>query len=550
MRNTNTFFCLLLLTILTLQCRRSDEGDSLITDTDQLRQELVGGWNLISAVGESEQWYFTAAGGGRYAYFNDDSFENGEWRIQGQDILLDQSAPRAVQIDGSILKMGNVRLQRDTSIKRALEDRLATWVAGTWVSDDSMLVYTFMENGYYQKIYTDDPTIPIDGDWYMSGMKIVEDDYDMRADPVTFYQDGAEMRWGAMNFYRKGARPEQLTTDDVDAAGDRLNAHTFMADLGRFGDVQVAPYQYRDRYRYQLRINLLRDGRLVYEMPEFPGNRLGELDGVQAISARDVDQDGDNDLLVIADYLQDTGNELKSATVKAYYRNLGRSFRIDQDMTEAMSRSSNVRSIKDMVDFIRERQPVAERPTEQTTSKGESSSSSSSSSASSRYRKYRDDRSVCRIRVAALQGEINYEKLGKLGDLGILSYEPADNGFTYVYLGKYISKYTAYRILDRVKRRGHRSAYVIVEQDYLNDNSEDDAAFSTYQFLSLKKLDMEPFNALDPSYQSDIYVTYANGYYRLSMGLYQKQLYPYIEEEFKNIAARLGYGGGFSRTIE
>lgn len=545
MRNTNTFIYLLVLTVLSLQCRRSGEGGdgSPITDTDRLRQEIVGGWNLISAVGESEQWYFSAAGGGRYAYFNDDTFENGQWRIQEQDILLDESAPRAVQIDGSILKMGNVRLQRDTTVKRALEAQLVNWVTGTWVSDDSMLVYTFMENGYYQKTYTDDPSIPIDGDWYMDGMKIVEDDYEMRADPVTFYQNGNEMRWGAMIFYRQGARPERLDTDVIAEEADLLSAHTFMADLGRFGEVQVAPYQYRDRYRYQLRIKLIKDGRSVYDLPEFPGNRLGELDGVQAISARDVDQDGDNDLLVMADYLRDTGDELVSTSVKVYYRNLGRSFRVDQEMTDAMSQSSNIRSIQDMVDFIRERQPAAKSEQKQTTSGSKSSSPSSS------YRKYQDDRSICRIRVAALQGAVDYEKLGKLGDLGILSYEPADNGFTYVYLGKYISKYTAYRILDRVKRRGYRSAYVIVEQNYLNNQAEDAPAFSTYQFLSLQKLDLQPFNDLDPSYKSDIYITYAKGYYRLSMGLYQKQLYPYIEEEFKNIAARLGYGGGFSRTI-
>ena len=549
MRNTNAFIVLMLLLVLTTYCNRSDDGPggSPITDADHLRQEILGGWNLISAVGESEQWYFTAAGGGRYAYFNEDVFENGQWRIQEQDIVLDELNPRAVQIDGSILKMGNMRLQRDTSVKTSLENQLASWVAGTWVSDDSMLVYQFMENGYYQKTYTDDPTIPIDGDWRMEGMKIVEDDYDMRADPVSFYSDGNEMRWGAMTFYRQGARPERRESQSP-AEGELLRDHAFTADLGRFGNVQVAPYQYRNRYRYQLRIELLKNGRSQYELPPFPGNRLGEFDGIQAISARDVDQDGDNDLLVMADYLEDTGEDYSVTTVKAYYRNLGRSFRVDQEMTEAMSRSSSVRSIRDMVDYIRERQPVAER--QETTTTSSSTRSKGSSSSSSSYAKYRGDQSICRIRVAALQGEVDYEKLGKLGDLGILSYEPADNGFTYVYLGKYISKYTAYRVLDRVKRRGHRSAYVIVEQDYLNDQEEDAAAFSTYQFLSLKKLDMQPFNALDESYQSDIYVTYANGYYRLSMGLYQKQLYPYIEEEFKNIAARLGYGGGFSRTID
>lgn len=239
MRNASTFFPLLMLLILTAHCRRSGDGPDgggLITDTDRLRQEIIGGWNLISSVGESEQWYFTSAGGGRYAYFNGDMFENGQWRIQGQDVLLDEFSPRAIQIDGSILKMGNVRLQRDTSVKSALEERLANWVRGTWVSDDSMLVYNFMENGYYQKTYTDDPSIPIDGDWYMDGMKIVEDDYEMRAVPVTFYNDGNEMRWGAMTFYRQGKRPE-LVDPDVAQDGDLLGQHSFMADLGRFGEV-------------------------------------------------------------------------------------------------------------------------------------------------------------------------------------------------------------------------------------------------------------------------------------------------------------------------
>lgn len=550
MRQTVVASFLLIVSLLTWHCNRSDNrpgNNQPITGQDRLTAELVGGWRLISAVGETENWYFTDAGGGRYVRLSPDVFENGYWSLRERDILLNEGTPRAVQVDGNILKIGNLRLQRDTSVKSDVEQRLSRELKGTWISDDSMLVYEFMDNNYYQKTYTDDPDIPMDGDWYLDGLRIVENNYVQRADPVTFIDDGRRMRWGAMDFFRQGDLPERFSSAAPDAEspdGERLREHTFSADLGRFGSVVVSPYQEREGYRYQLKIYLRDGGRTVYTLPEFPGNRIGEFDGLRAIAARDVDRDGNGDLLVMADFLEDAGSSLRAVSVNAYYRNLGRSFRLDRDMTDALTRSDRIRSINDMVAYIQKQRPVANRQ-ENTREKG-----TSSRPATSNYRRYRNDKSVCRIRVAALREAIDYDKLNKLSDLGILSYEPADNGYTYVYLGKYISKYTAYRVLDQVKRRGHRSAYVIVEQDYINQQKDEDPAFSTFQIASYKKLNVRKFNELDETFRGDVYITYGNGHYRLSMGLYQKQLYPYIEEEFKNIAARLGYGDGFSRTID
>lgn len=514
-----------------------------ITDADRIRTEIQGGWSLISATGEPEKWYFTDAPTGWYTRFSEDENQSGTWAIRDRDMYLDGSDPRAVQIDGAILKLGNYRLQRDTVVTRELEQRLSREILGTWVSDDSLMVYEFMANNYYQYRYTDDPSVPSDGDWRISGMKLVLDDNVSRADPIAIQSN--RLQWGMMYFYREGERPE-LPPAASAAEGTLISGRAFSADLGRFGEVTVAPYQVQGDLRYQLAIKLLKDGSPVYTMPEFPGNRLGEFDGLRALAARDINGDGVNDLLVMADYLEDTGNRLEPHSVNAVYTNLGRSFRIDNTLTDRLSNSDDIRSIDDMVKAIRGERPAARTAANRTESSG---SSNRSASRSTNYSKYRNDKSVCRIRVAAVKGAIDRERVAKLADLGIISYEATDNGFTYVYLGKYIGKETAYRILDRVKARGHGSAFVVVEQDFINAQQQDAPDYSTFQVASLKKLDLESFNALADSFRGDIYVTYNSGYYRLSMGLYQKQLYPYIEEEFRNMAARLGYGDGFSRIV-
>lgn len=514
-----------------------------ITDADRIRTEIQGGWSLISATGEPEKWYFTDAPTGWYTRFSEDANQSGTWTIRDRDMYLDGTDPRAVQIDGAILKLGNYRLQRDTVVTRELEQRLSREILGTWVSDDSLMVYEFMANNYYQYRYTDDPSVPSDGDWRISGMKLVLDDNVSRADPITIQSN--RLQWGMMYFYREGERPELPPTASV-SEGTLISGRAFSADLGRFGKVTVAPYQVQGDLRYQLSIKLLKGGSPVYSMPEFPGNRIGEFDGLRGLAARDVNGDGVNDLLVMADYLEDTGNRLEPQSVNAVYTNLGRSFRIDNALTDRLSNSDDIRSINDMVEAIRGERSSARTAATPTESSG---SAKPSSSGSTNYSKYRNDKSVCRIRVAAVKGAIDRERVSELADLGIISYEATDNEYTYVYLGKYIGKGTAYRILDRVKARGHRSAFVVVEQDFINVQREDTPDYSTFQVASLKKLDLESFNALADSFRGDIYVTYNSGYYRLSMGLYQKQLYPYIEEEFRNMAARLGYGDGFSRTV-
>jgi len=516
-----------------------------ITDADRIRTEIQGGWSLISATGEPEKWYFSDGQTGWYTRFSEDVNQSGTWAIRDRDMYLDGTDPRAVQIDGSILKLGNYRLQRDTIVTRELQQRLSREILGTWVSDDSLMVYEFMANNYYQYRYTDDPSVPSDGDWRINGMKLILDDNVSRADPISI--QGNRLQWGMMYFYREGERPE-LPPVASTSEGTLISGRAFSADLGRFGEVTVAPYQVQGDLRYQLSIKLLKDGSPLYTLPEFPGNRIGEFDGLRALSARDINGDGVNDLLVMADYLEDTGDRLEPQSVNAVYTNLGRSFRLDDGLTDRLSSSDDIRSINDMVEAIRGQRPAARTAANRTESSGSGSSTKTSSSRTN-YSKYRGDKSVCRIRVAAVSGAVDRERIAKLADLGIISYEATDNGYTYVYLGKYLGKETAYRVLDRVKARGHRSAFVVVEQDYINAQQTDAPDYSTFQVASLKKLDLESFNALADSFRGDIYVTYNSGYYRLSMGLYQKQLYPYIEEEFRNMAARLGYGEGFSRTV-
>lgn len=537
-----------LIAVLAVSCKNKNNrygSTPSITDTQRLQLEIEGGWALITGTGETENWFFSDARSGRYLRFKiEDEVISGTWSVRDRDIFLEDGSPRAVQIDGTILKIGNYRLQRDTLVHTKVQRLLRRELVGTWVSDDSIMVYEFMPNNYYQYRYTDEPDVPADGDWRIQGMRLIMDNNTQRADPITF--NGNQMNWGMMTFYREGERPDISLSDAyVSNVGTKLTGNSFQADLGRFGIVDIVPYQKEQRQQFELVIQLEEKGRSVYTLPDFPGNVLGEFDGLRTIAARDVSGDDVNDILVMTDYLEDTGSRLKPITVNAVYTNLGRSFRLDSELTNLLSNNKEVRSIADMIDIAREQRPRARQVVNSNTKAKRINKSGSSRN----YKKYVTDKSVCKIRVAAVKGQVDQTKVDKLSDLGILSFEAADNGYTYVYLGKYISKYTAYKVLDRVKARGYKSAFVVVEENFINKADTETPSYSTYQVASLKKLNLESLNALDDNFRSDIYVTYGDGYYRLSMGLYQKQLYPYIEEEFRNTAARLGYGSGYSRVI-
>lgn len=130
-----------------------------------------------------------------------------------------------------------------------------------------------------------------------------------------------------------------------------------------------------------------------------------------------------------------------------------------------------------------------------------------------------------KIRLSAFEKNFDKAKFDNVRDLGVLTYELAENGFTRVYLGNYLEKRTAQRIMDKVKGRGYKDAY-LVRDNYIFEGIEGEQLTHTIQFSSVKKLNLQKVtdalaaDAVGQFMVNELHVSYSGGYYRLMLGMF------------------------------
>lgn len=125
----------------------------------------------------------------------------------------------------------------------------------------------------------------------------------------------------------------------------------------------------------------------------------------------------------------------------------------------------------------------------------------------------------------------------KIGSLGVIRYENSEEN-TRIYLGNYLGKATVKRILRQVKKRGYKSAY-IVEDSYDLSHSTGKYNTHTYQIGAFRKLNTTNLNYIPNDLQKEIYISYENRVYRISVGLFGPTM-PGTEDYAKAIAKRIG----------
>lgn len=535
-------FLFLSLLLLASSCDQLNNRRSKKLDPETLSRTLPGTWRWSQA-GADEVWHF--AEDRTYVKVKRFDLEFGTWGINDAGLVMAEQkesngTPFDVLLDGNLLMLNDFSLIRDSLATAEVEEALSEKLVGKWQSKVADEVYEFMPNGYMLVRYADEMTE--DGRWRFSGNQLIENDAALSAAPVFF--DGNEMQWSTQRFTRIGDIapediPANISTAGLETKGQAIEQHEFEANLGNFGQVTFAPY-WEDRFGESLiHYYLLRNGLPVYEFPAFMDAR-GKFNGLQAVSARDLNSDGKLDIIVMADYTQEGTQGGTTQAVNGIYINKGDSFTFDRNLSRKVNQDQSINSVNDIVKAIRGT-GVAKTAT--------NSGTTAKSGSTVNLAQFQGDKTICRIRVASLKGTIDYEAVGKLSDLGVLSFEPSDNGFTRVYLGTYLGKYSAYKVVEQVKRRGYPSAFVVEDQNFLNTEEEGSAAYSTYQIYSSKKLDVKGLNEIAEKYREQVYISYSGGNYRVSLGLYQKELYPFEEQTYAGLGASLGYSDGFSNTV-
>lgn len=154
-----------------------------------------------------------------------------------------------------------------------------------------------------------------------------------------------------------------------------------------------------------------------------------------------------------------------------------------------------------------------------------------------------------KIRIAAMAQSFDKAMFKDLEEIGVVMFEPADNGYTRVYLGMYMGKTTAKRILAKVKRRGYKTAY-LVQDTYIFQSVDNDELTHTLQFSAVKRLNLAPVveSLRKSGMEEDFYIWYDKGYYRLSLGLLATNKVEAIAI-FETAARSAGYSNSLLRQF-
>lgn len=130
-----------------------------------------------------------------------------------------------------------------------------------------------------------------------------------------------------------------------------------------------------------------------------------------------------------------------------------------------------------------------------------------------------------KVQLGAYAQPVNLSNFDNVRDLGVILTEPNGNGLMRVSLGTYLDKYTAQKIASKAQSRGYSSAYAVVAtKNFVDENGQEQT--HTLQFSANKSLDLKPVvsklkaDGVGQLVLKDIYVRYASGYYRYSLGLF------------------------------
>lgn len=159
------------------------------------------------------------------------------------------------------------------------------------------------------------------------------------------------------------------------------------------------------------------------------------------------------------------------------------------------------------------------------------------------------DAAIYSIRVAAFAKPFDKQSLLKqLGDLGVMRFQDSDKNVR-AYLGNYLDRKTAERVLSVVKKRKFNSAYIISDA-YDLSYGEGKHRSHTYQVGAFKNLDFSVLNNLNEKVKNNVYILFDKNVYRVSVGLYTP-LIPESKAEALAIAKAMGpvHAAGFDRQF-
>lgn len=139
--------------------------------------------------------------------------------------------------------------------------------------------------------------------------------------------------------------------------GEKIKEQSFEVFFKNFEKVEFASYQQYKHSPPRLNLYLLQDGNVLYELPDYYGNKSWAFDEVVAITFKDLNYDNLKDIIVMTNYITGMGpSGMEPFSVIDVYFQKEEGFKQYEDISEELNDPKNyghLKTIKDVVISVR-----------------------------------------------------------------------------------------------------------------------------------------------------------------------------------------------------
>jgi hypothetical protein len=139
--------------------------------------------------------------------------------------------------------------------------------------------------------------------------------------------------------------------------GTKIENQSFKVSFENFIDVEFASYAEYNHSPSRVNLYLLNNDEVLYELPEYFGNKNWSFDEIIAVSFKDLDFDELKDIIVMTNYITGMGpSGMKPFRVIDVYFQKKNGFEQVENISEELNNPknyNNLETINDVVIFVR-----------------------------------------------------------------------------------------------------------------------------------------------------------------------------------------------------
>ncbi len=135
--------------------------------------------------------------------------------------------------------------------------------------------------------------------------------------------------------------------------GQKINEQSFETQFENFGKVEFASYADYQHSPPRLNLYLLQDGKVLYELPDYYGNKSWAFDDVVAVAFKDLNYDNLKDIIVMTNYITGMGpSGMEPFSVIDVYFQKKDGFKQYEDISEELNDPKNYKQLKTIKDVV------------------------------------------------------------------------------------------------------------------------------------------------------------------------------------------------------